>query len=126
MGEKKVYAIQDIFANFDEYQDFFQKALARLKDTERLREPSLQRIVPEVLEVHFSNSIKAPRLRFPRWENSIVVELPGSGLAPKAKGDMREKALRKYVSLVKVNEMACADEIAIRMKLFEPEKNDLA
>ncbi len=115
----KFNSIDDFFESFSDYQEFFLKAIASFKDNQRTHIPSFNKVVPEYLEIRFSNTIKVPRIKIPRSEGSIIVELPGSGVSPKKKGEIRERSLLKWVALVKINEFACADEMAIRMKILK-------
>lgn len=113
------YFIEDIFESFQEYQSYLIRALSLFQDQQKKREPSLKKYVPEYLEVEFNSSIKAPRLYFPRYKSVIVVQLPAQGLATRSRSAVRVRSLQLYVALVKVNELAVADEIAMRMKVIE-------
>lgn len=116
------YLLEEVFESFDEYQRYLSKALALFQDQQKKRHPTLKKYVPEYLEVEFDNSIKAPRLYFPRYKGVVVVQLPSNNLPPRKRALVREKTLHKFVAIVKINEMAIADEFAMRMKIIEKAK----
>lgn len=114
------YLIEDVFESFKEYQGYLLRALALFQDTEKKHNPNFRKYVPEFLEIEFNAAIKAPRLHFPRFKGVIVVQLPiqrGAG-SPKQRAAQRERMLVKFASVVKVNELAVADELAVRMKIM--------
>jgi hypothetical protein len=113
------YFVEDVFEDFEEYKQYLCKALALFREQDKRRNPTLQKYVPEYLEIHFNKTIKAPRLYFPRYQGIIVVELPDSRIPPKKKEFLRAKALERYAGVVKVNELAVGDEFAMRMKIME-------
>lgn len=112
------YLIEDIFKDFDEYQRFLVEALAIFQDQLKKRHPSMKKYVPEFLEVEFVNSIRAPRLYFPRYKGVIVVQLPANGEAPRSRSSIRVRTLQRFAAVVKINELAVAEEIAMRMKVM--------
>lgn len=111
--------IEDVFESYDEYQKYFLKALGILKGGEKKRNPAFNKVFPEELAIQFDKSIKAPRYRIPRFEGTIILVLPDNGLSPKKKAAIRNLKLDAHVGVIKVNEMACADQIAVRMKRME-------
>lgn len=113
------YFLEDVFESFSEYQRYLTKALALFQDQEKKRNPTFKKYVPEYLEVEFDNSIKAPRLYFPRYKGVIVVQLPANQLAPKKRAAVRERMLQRFVGVIKINELAVADEFAMRMRVIE-------
>ncbi len=116
------YLIEEIFDSFAEYQSYLTKALSLFQDQQKKRSPSFKKYVPEYLEVEFNNSIKAPRLYFPRYQGIVVVQLPAAGLAPRRRALVRERTLQRFVGIIKINELAVADEFAMRMKVIERKK----
>lgn len=113
------YFIEDIFESFQEYQQYLTRALSIFQDQLKKRNPTLKKYVPEYLEVEFDNSIKTPRLYFPRYRGVIVVQLPANRLAPRKRAMVRERTLQRFAAIVKINELAVADEFAMRMKVIE-------
>ena len=111
--------LEEVFEDFAEYQDYVCKALALFREQDRRRSPTLQKYVPEYLEVHFNATIKAPRLYFPRYQGVVVVELPDRKIAPKKKEFLRARTLQRYAGVVKVNELAVGDEFAMRRKIMD-------
>lgn len=116
------YQIEDIFESFQEYQHYLLKALATFQDMKKSRNPSFKAFVPEYLEIEFA-SIKSPRLYYPRYKSTIVVQLPEAGLSPKQKGTVRAEKLMEYSPLVKIKEVYMGDEFAMRIKILSPEKS---
>ena len=112
------YYIEEIFADFAEYQKYLVKALSLLKDQKKARNPTLEKLVPERLEIHFDKSIKAPRYYIPRFTGIIVLELPDKGYSPKKKAFMRQFRLDSHIGAIKINEISCAEQIAMRMKVM--------
>jgi hypothetical protein len=82
----------------------------------------LRAFVPEYLEIDFAN-IKSPRLYYPRYKGTIVVQFPEANLSPKQKGVIRSQKLLEFAALVKINEVTVGEQFAMRMKLLEPEKS---
>lgn len=119
------YVLEDVFDDFAEYQRYLCKALALFREQDRRRNPTLQKYVPEYLEVHFNKAIRAPRLYFPRYTGILVVELPDSDFPPKRKAALRERALGRYAGVVKINELAVGDEFAMRLKLMETKRGKI-
>lgn len=115
------YLIEEIFEDFSEYTHYLVKALATFQDMKRSRNPSMRAFVPEYLEIDFAN-IKSPRLYFPRYKGSVVVQLPEGSLSPRQRGAVRTQKLIEYSSLVKINEVSVGEQFAMRMKLLSPEK----
>lgn len=113
------YFLEEIFENFEEYKSYLIRALALFREQDKRRNPTLQKYVPEYLEIQFNKTIKAPRLYFPRYQGTLVVELPDANASPKRKAFIRAKSLERYAGIVKINEIACADEFAMRMKVME-------
>ncbi len=120
------YLIEDVFSSFDEYQRFLVEALALFQDQIKKRNPSMKKYVPEFLEIEFINSIRSPRLYFPRYKGVIVVQIPANGAAPRSRSAIRVRMLSRFASVVKINELAVADEIAMRMKVMgrKPRKGE--
>ncbi len=118
------FLIEDVFESFKEYQNYLLRALALFQDTEKKHNPSLRKYVPELLEIEFHASIKAPRLYFPRFKSVIVVQLPlqNTKTSPKRRAAQRARMLIRFASVVKVNELAIADELAARMKIMNTVK----
>ena len=112
------YFIENIFSSFEEYQRYLIEALALFQDQIKKRNPSFKKYVPEYLEIEFVNSIRAPRLYFPRYKSTIVVQLPANGAAPRKRETIRTQMLQRFVAVVKINEIAVAEEIAMRMKIL--------
>lgn len=113
------FDIDEIFESFEDYQRYFTKALAVLKGGEKKRNPPFNKVFPEDLDVQFDKHIKAPRYRIPRFEGRIILMLPDRGLSPKKKALIRQMKLDAHIGVIKTNEMACADQIAMRMKVIE-------
>ena len=116
------YMLEEIFESFSEYQHYLARSLALFQEQQKKRTPSLKKYVPEYLEIEFDSSIRAPRLYFPRYKGTIVVQLPAERLAPRKKSVVREKMLQRFVAVVKINELGVADEFAMRMKIIENSK----
>lgn len=114
------YQIEEIFESYDEYRVYLLKALATFQDMKKSRNPSLRAFVPEYLEIDFAN-IKSPRLYYPRYKGTIVVQFPEANLSPKQKGVIRSQKLVEFAALVKINEVSVGEQFAMRMKLLEPE-----
>lgn len=115
------YLIEEIFESYEEYRLYLLKALATFQDMKKSRNPSLRAFVPEYLEIDFAN-IKSPRLYYPRYKGTIVVQFPEAKLSPKQKGVVRSQKLLEFAALVKINEVTVGEQFAMRMKLLEPEK----
>jgi hypothetical protein len=116
------YQIEEIFESYEEYKLYLLKALATFQDMKKSRNPSLRAVVPEYLEIDFAN-IKSPRLYYPRYKGTIVVQFPEANLSPKQKGVIRSQKLLEFAAVVKINEVAVGEQFAMRMKLLEPEKS---
>jgi len=116
------YFIEDLFENFKEYQGYLARALALFQDQQKKRNPGFNKFVPNILEVEFVNSIKSPRLYFPRYRGIIVVQLPANRLSPRKRASIRERTLQSFVGVIKANELAVGDEVAMRMKIMERKK----
>lgn len=112
------YLIENVFSDFQEYQQYLVEALALFQDQIKKRNPTLKKYVPEFLEIEFVSTIRAPRLYIPRYTGSIVVQLPANGAAPRDRGAIRVRMLQRFASVLKTNEMAVAEEIAMRMKIM--------
>lgn len=115
------YLVEEIFENYQEYAHYLVKALATFQDMKRSRNPSMRAIVPEYLEIDFAN-IKSPRLFFPRYKGTIVVQLPEGNLSPKQRGVVRARKLIEFSPLIKINEVSVGEQFAMRMKLLSPDK----
>ncbi|MGZ3745077.1 MAG: hypothetical protein ACXVBQ_14540 [Pseudobdellovibrionaceae bacterium] len=115
------YQIEEIFESYEEYRLYLLKALATFQDMKKSRNPTLSAFVPEYLEIDFAN-IKSPRLYYPRYKGTIVVQFPEANLSPRQKGVIRSQKLIEFAALVKINEVAVGEQFAMRMKLLEPEK----
>jgi hypothetical protein len=118
----RTYAIEEVFESFSEYQHYLTKALSLFQDQQKKRNPTLKRYVPEYLEIEFDASIKAPRIYFPRYRGVVVVQLPSNRLPARKRAVIRERNLMRYAGIVKMNEIAVGDELAMRMKLIEKSK----
>ena len=113
------YFLEEIFGDFEEYQQYLTKALSLFREQDKRRNPTLQKYVPEYLEIQFNKTIKSPRLYFPRYTGTVIVELPDNNIAPKKKAFIRSRSLERYAGIIKINEIACADEFAMRLKVME-------
>jgi len=117
------YSIEDIFENFDDYEQYFVKALTRLKDGVKRRVVGIEKNVPERLRVTFSKSIKVPEYYIPRGEGVIILELPDRSLSPRKKAAIAEINRDAHIGVIQINERANADQIAMRMKIFDSVKS---
>lgn len=115
------YQVEEKFEDFEEYQAYLFKALAMFQDLKKKRSVSFASYVPEFLEIDFAD-IKAPRLYYPRYKGTLVIQFPVASLSPKKKGLVRAQKLLEFAGIVKINELAMADQFAIRMKLFDKRK----
>lgn len=116
------YSLDEAFeGNWDLYEKYLRKALAFLQDTKKSRTFSMRDVVPEYLEIEFQD-IKSPRLFFPRFKGTVVVQLPSRGLSPRQRGTERERRLLQFAPAVKINEIAIADQFAMRMLIIESAK----
>lgn len=114
------YLLEDVFGgDFDVYLTYLLRALSLCQDGAKKRKLSLAKFVPTRIGVEFEKGLKAPQFDFPRFKGIMMVQLPDQGLSPRKKAVQREATLKKYSSLVKRNEIAMADEIAIRMRVLE-------
>ena len=111
------YLIEEIFVDYAEYSEYLLKALSTFQDMKRNRSLSLRTFVPEYLEIDFAN-IKSPRLYCPRYKGVLVLQLPEVNLSPKQKGLIRSQKLIEFSALIKINEIAMGEQIAMRMKLL--------
>ncbi|MBS1983260.1 MAG: hypothetical protein JST16_03735 [Bdellovibrionales bacterium] len=116
---RKSYSLEEVFDDYDEYQSYLLRALSLFQDRIKRRNPTFSRYVPDSIRVEFLKDIKAPQIQFPRYTGIIAVQLPDQKFSPRKKAALREMALQKYISVVKRNEIATADEIAMRMKVLE-------
>ena len=116
---ERPYLIEEMFESYDEYHAYLVRALALFRDKVKRRSPTFSKYVPDSIRVEFLKDIKAPQIQFPRYSGIIVIQLPDQKFSPKKKAALRERALQKYVSVVKRNEIATADEIAMRMKILD-------
>ena len=119
MSEERKYHIEDIFEDYKEYEQYLLRALSLLKDQDKKRNPTLQKYVPERLEIRFNKSIKAPQYYMPRFEGVIVLELPDNNLSPKKKALIRQMRLDSHLGVIKTNEITCAESLAMRMKVLD-------
>lgn len=115
------YQIEEKFEDFEEYQTYLLKALSMFQDLKKKRSVSFNSYVPEFLEIDFAD-VKVPRLYFPRFKGTVVVQFPMANLSPKKKGAIRTQKLLEFAGIVKINELAVADQFAVRMMLFEKRK----
>jgi hypothetical protein len=113
------YYIEDIFDSYNEYQDYLLRALASLKVQAKNRKPSLHQFVPERLEISFVKKLKAPRYYMPRFTGVIVLEVPDNNLSPQKKAAIRQMRLDSHIGVVKINELQCADQLAMRNKILD-------
>lgn len=116
------YVLEEIFEDFSEYQTYLLKALALCQEGVKRRSPTFSKYIPSKLAVEFDKSLKAPQFELPRYKGVILLQLPDQNLSPRKKAAQREEALKKYVSVVKRNELATADELAMRMRVLEKAK----
>ncbi len=122
MAEVSKYRIQDIFDSYEDYILYLKKTYSLFQDLKQSKDPSFSKIVPEYLEIEFIQTLKAPRLYYPRNKGVIIVQLPlGKSAGLKQKEALRSKALITFSAIVKINEKAMAEEFAMSLKLFESE-----
>ncbi len=120
MIEIKKHEAQNIFDSYDDYISHLKQAYALLQDIRNSKNPSFSKIVPEHLEVEFTNSTKTVRLYYPRNKGIIIIQFPmKKGVSAKKRNALREKALITFGVIVKINERAMAEEFAISKKIFD-------
>lgn len=112
------YQIEEMFEDFEEYKTYLFKALSIFQDLKKNRSISFRSLVPEYLEIDFAD-IKAPRLYFPRYKGTVVLQFPVGNLSPQKRGIIRTQKLIEFAPVVKISELSMGDQFAMRMKLLE-------
>ncbi len=110
--------MENIFKDQEEYLVWFTQALSVIRGKSK-KNNTIGSLIPEYIEIEFNKLIKAPRLYFPKHRfNTVVVQLPTSENALRAKGSIKEHKLPLYSSIKGRIEVAIADEFAIKFKLL--------
>lgn len=109
--------IEQVFESWKEYQLYYEETLKIFSEGKR-KKGILKRIIRKYFEIEFKSSLKTPRYYYPEDSESIVLQVPSSGVKNLKKDEKRLKLLDEHQHVIGTTEMYIRDQIAMRMKIM--------
>ena len=114
---ERALLIEQVFDSWEEYQAYYEEAL-KIFHNGRRKNGLFKNIIKRNFEIEFKTALKAPRYHYPDDSDSIVLQVPSSGIKTRARGEKRMKLLDEHQHVIGTTQIYLRDQLAMRMKIM--------